>query len=126
MERLGNSIDARIRRASQRYVRSEIFVETPAGARLRVNALSIDGDSEIKEIGPDSFFSRRRVLIMSDPEWKRVVAFVGDETFRNGACFVEAKNGVERKYKPDIHQAQETIAAGAARRVTATQIDGAA
>lgn len=126
MDRLENSIDARIRRASQRYRRSEIFAETSTGARLRVNALSIDGDSEIKEIGPDSFFSRRRVFIMSNKEWERVVAFVGDETFRNGGCFIESKNGVERKYKPDVPQAQETIAAGAARRVTATQIDGAA
>lgn len=126
MERLENSIDARIRRAAQRYRRSEIFAETSTGARLRVNALPIDGDSEIKEFGPESFFSRRRVFIMSDPEWKRVVAFVGDETFRNGGCFVESKNGIERKYKPDVPQAQETIAAGAARRVTATQIDGAA
>lgn len=126
MDRLESSIDARIRRAAQRYRRSEIFAETSTGARLRVNALSIDGDSEIKEIGPDSFFSRRRVFIMSNTEWKRVVAFVGDETFRNGGCFVESKNGAKRKYKPDVPQAQETIAAGAARRVTATQIDGAA
>ena len=125
MDRLENSIDARIRRASQRYRRSEVFVENPTGERLRVNVLSIDGDSEIKEVGPDSFFSQRRVFIMSDPEWKRVVAFVGDETFRNGGCFVETKNGVERKYKPDVPQAQESIAAGSARRVTATQINGA-
>lgn len=63
---------------------------------------------------------------MSDKEWKRVVAFVGDETFRNGGCVVESKDGIERRYKPDVPQAQESVAAGAARRVTATQIDGAA
>lgn len=125
MDRLESSIDARIRRAAQRYRRSEIFAETSTGERLRVNALSIDGDSGIKEVGPDSFFSQRRVFIMSNKEWKRVAAFVGDETFRNGGCFVETKNGVERKYKPDVPQAQESIAAGSARRVTATQINGA-
>ena len=63
---------------------------------------------------------------MSNKEWERVVAFVGDETFRNGGYFIESKNGTERRYKPDVPQAQETIASGAARRVTATQIDWAA
>ena len=51
MERLENSIDARIRRAAQRYVGSSIFAETSTGARLRVNALSLDGEVEAREMG---------------------------------------------------------------------------
>ena len=126
MERLENSIDARIRRAARRYALPEVFVETPTGARLRVNALAIDGDAEAKEIGLDSIFSRSRVFVMSDSEWRRVVAYVGDETFRNGAKIVETKNGIERKYRPDVPQVQNSVAAGLARRITATQIEGAA
>lgn len=124
MERLEISIDARIRRAAQRYVGSAIFAETPTGTRLRVNALSIDGDAEVKEIGLDTLFSRSRVFIMSDSEWRRVVAFVGDETFRNGSKIVETKNGIERKYRADVPQVQNSVAAGLARRITATQIEG--
>ena len=124
MERLENSIDARIRRAAQRYVGSAIFAETPTGARLRVNALSTDGDIETREIGLDNFFTRRRVFIVSEPEWRRIVAFVGDETFQNGGKIVEVKNGIERKYRPDVPQVQNSVAAGLARRITATQIEG--
>ena len=124
MERLENSIDARIRRAAQRYVGSLIFAETPTGARLRVNALSTDGELETREIGLDKFFTRRRVFIVSEPEWRRIVAFVGDETFQNGGKIVEVKNGIERKYRPDVPQVQSSVAAGLARRITATQIEG--
>ena len=124
MERLENSIDARIRRAAQRYVGSAIFAETPTGARLRVNALSTDGELETREIGLDNFFTRRRVFIVSEPEWRRIVAFVGDETFQNGGKIVEVKNGIERKYRPDVPQVQSSVAAGLARRITATQIEG--
>ena len=124
MERLENSIDARIRRAAQRYVGSAIFAETPTGARLRVNALSTDGDIETREIVLDNFFTRRRVFIVSEPEWRRIVAFVGDETFQNGGRIVEVKNGIERKYRPDVPQVQNSVAAGLARRITATQIEG--
>lgn len=124
MERLENSIDARIRRAAQRYVGSAIFAETPTGARLRVNALSTDGEIETREIGLDNFFTRRRVFIVSEPEWRRIVAFVGDETFQNGGKIVEVKNGIERKYRPDVPQVQNSVAAGLARRITATQIEG--
>ena len=124
MERLENSIDARIRRAAQRYVGSAIFAETPTGARLRVNALSTDGELETREIGLDKFFTRRRVFIVSEPEWRRIVAFVGDETFQNGGKIVEVKNGIERKYRPDVPQVQSSVAAGLARRITATQIEG--
>lgn len=126
MERLENSIDARIRRAARRYALPKVFVEAPMKARLRVNALAIDGDAEAKEIGLDSIFSRSRVFVMSDSEWRRVVAYVGDETFRNGGKIVEVKNGIERKYKPDVPQVQNSVAAGLARRITATQIEGAA
>ncbi len=124
MERLENSIDARIRRAAQRYVGSAIFAETPTGARLRVNALSLDGEVEAREMGFDSLFSRRRVFIVPEPEWRRIVAFIGDETFQNGGKIVEVKNGIERKYKPDVPQAQNSVASGLARRITATQIEG--
>lgn len=124
MERLENSIDARIRRAAQRYVGSAIFAETPTGARLRVNALSTDGELETREIGLDNFFTRRRVFIVSEPEWRRIVAFVGDETFQNGGKIVEVKSGIERKYRPDVPQVQNSVAAGLARRITATQIEG--
>ena len=124
MERLENSIDARIRRAAQRYVGSAIFAETPTGARLRVNALSTDGELETREIGLDKFFTRRRVFIVSEPEWRRIVAFVGDETFQNGGKIVEVKSGIERKYKPDVPQVQNSVAAGLVRRITATQIEG--
>ena len=124
MERLENSIDARIRRAAQRYVGSAIFAETPTGARLRVTALSTDGELETREIGLDKFFTRRRVFIVSEPEWRRIVAFVGDETFQNGGKIVEVKSGIERKYKPDVPQVQNSVAAGLARRITATQIEG--
>ena len=124
MERLENSIDARIRRAAQRYVGSSIFAETPTGARLRVNALSTDGELETREIGLDKFFTRRRVFIVSEHEWRRIVAFVGDETFQNGGKIVEVKSGIERKYKPDVPQVQNSVAAGLVRRITATQIEG--
>ena len=124
MERLENSIDARIRRAAQRYVGSTIFAETTTGARLRVNALSTDGELETREIGLDNFFTRRRVFIVSEPEWRRIVAFVGDETFQNGGKIVEVKSGIERKYRPDVPQVQSSVAAGLARRITATQIEG--
>ena len=124
MERLENSIDARIRRAAQRYVGSAIFAETPTGARLRVNALSTDGELETREIGLDKFFTRRRVFIVLEPEWRRIVAFVGDETFQNGGKIVEVKSGIERKYKPDVPQVQNSVAAGLVRRITATQIEG--
>ena len=124
MERLENSIDARIRRAAQRYVGSAIFAETPTGARLRVNALSTDGELETREIGLDNFFTRRRVFIVSEPEWRRIVAFVGDETFQNGGKIVEVKSGIERKYRPDVPQVQNSVAAGLVRRITATQIEG--
>lgn len=124
MERLENSIDARIRRAAQRYVGSSIFAETSTGARLRVNALSLDGEVEAREMGFDSLFSRRRVFIVSESEWRRIVAFVEDETFQNGGKIVEVKNGIERKYKPDVPQVQNSVASGLARRITATQIEG--
>ena len=124
MERLEKSIDARIFRAAQRYIGSAIFAETPTGARLRVNALSTDGELETREIGLDNFFTRRRVFIVSEPEWRRIVAFVGDETFQNGGKIVEVKNGIERKYRPDVPQVQSSVAAGLARRITATQIEG--
>ena len=124
MERLEKSIDARIFRAAQRYVGAEIFAETPTGARLRVNALSTDGELETREIGLDKFFTRRRVFIVSEPEWRRIVAFVGDETFQNGGKIVEVKSGIERKYKPDVPQVQNSVAAGLVRRITATQIEG--
>ena len=124
MERLEKSIDARIFRAAQRDIGSAIFAETPTGARLRVNALSTDGEVEAREIGLDYLFSRRRVFVVSEPEWRRIVAFVGDETFQNGGKIVEVKNGIERKYRPDVPQVQSSVAAGLARRITATQIEG--
>ena len=61
---------------------------------------------------------------MSEPEWRRIVAFVGDETFQNGGKIVEVKSGIERKYKPDVPQVQNSVAAGLVRRITATQIEG--
>lgn len=125
-ERIVNTIGAMVRRGARRFNQSCVYVsDVERSMRLIISVIGFDAEPKYRGEGVGAVVARRRSFLLDESEWNRIVQFVGTETTsRAGFVFVEQEENGERVYLADAPATQKRVANGAARLITATQIEG--